>query len=69
MGFEKGNNLAGSRKGIPNKTTQEIRNAFQLLMEDNLDNMKVWLSDVAQEEPERALEIMLKMAEYIVSNL
>jgi|TARA_R110001583_G_scaffold27507_2_gene98271 hypothetical protein len=69
MPFEKGNNLAGSRKGIPNKTTAEIRNAFQLLIEDNLDNMKVWLSDVAQEDPERALEIMLKMAEYIVPKL
>lgn len=69
MPFEKGNNLAGSRKGVPNKTTAEIRNAFQLLIEDNLDNMKVWLSDVAQEDPERALEIMLKMAEYIVPKL
>jgi hypothetical protein len=69
MPFEKGNNLAGSRKGIPNKTTAEIRNAFQLLLEDNLDNMKVWLSDVASEDPERALEIMLKMAEYIVPKL
>ena len=69
MPFEKGNNLAGSRKGIPNKTTAEIRNAFQLLIEDNLDNMKVWLSDVAAEDPERALEIMLKMAEYIVPKL
>ena len=69
MPFEKGNQLAGSRKGIPNKTTAEIRNAFQMLVEDNLDNMKVWLSDVAQEDPERALEIMLKMAEYIVPKL
>lgn len=69
MPFEKGNQLAGSRKGVPNKTTAEIRNAFQLLIEDNLDNMKVWLSDVAQEDPERALEIMLKMAEYIVPKL
>jgi len=69
MPFEKGNQLAGSRKGIPNKTTQEIRNAFQLLLENNLDNMKVWLSDVASEDPERALEIMLKMAEYIVPKL
>jgi hypothetical protein len=69
MPFEKGNQLAGSRKGIPNKTTQEIRNAFQLLLENNLDNMKVWLSDVAAEDPERALEIMLKMAEYIVPKL
>lgn len=69
MPFEKGNNLAGSRKGIPNKSTAEIRNAFQLLVEDNLDNMKVWLSDVAAEDPERALEIILKMSEYIVPKL
>tara|TARA_R100001460_G_scaffold14769_1_gene32954 strand:+ start:3087 stop:3374 length:288 start_codon:yes stop_codon:yes gene_type:complete len=69
MPFEKGNQLAGSRKGIPNKTTAEIRNAFQLLVEDNLDNMKVWLSDVAAEDPERALEIILKMSEYIVPKL
>lgn len=69
MPFEKGNNLAGSRKGKPNKTTAEIRNAFQLLVEDNLDNMKVWLSDVAAEDPERALEIILKMSEYIVPKL
>lgn len=69
MPFKKGNNLAGSRKGVPNKTTAEIRNAFQLLIEDNLDNMKVWLSDVAAEDPERALEIILKMSEYIVPKL
>ena len=69
MPFEKGNQLAGSRKGIPNKTTAEIINAFQMLVEDNLDNMKVWLSDVAQEDPERALEIILKMSEYIVPKL
>ena len=69
MPFEKGNQLAGNRKGIPNKSTQEIRNAFQLLVESNLDNMKTWLSDVASEDPERALEIILKMSEYIVPKL
>ena len=69
MPFQKGNQLAGSRKGVPNKTTAEIRNAFQMLVEDNLDNMKVWLSDVAQEDPEKALEIILKMSEYIVPKL
>jgi len=69
MPFEKGNQLAGSRKGIPNKSTAEIRNAFQLLVEDNLDNMNVWLSDVASEDPERALVIILKMSEYIVPKL
>ena len=31
--------------------------------------MKVWLSDVAEEDPERALNILLKMSEFIVPKL
>ena len=69
MGFEKGNTLSGTRKGIPNKTTVEIRNAFQLLIEDNQVNMQKWLTETAMEEPARALEIILKMSEYIVPKL
>ena len=66
MPFEKGNKLQGSRKGVPNKTTQEIREAFQLLIENNQDKMQLWLTETAIEEPARALEIILKMSEYIV---
>ena len=69
MPFAKGNQLAGSRKGVPNKATHEIREAFEMLMTDNLDNMKIWWSDVANEDPERALNIMIKMAEFIVPKL
>jgi len=69
MAFEKGNKLAGTRKGIPNKTTLEIRNAFQLLIENNQDKMQLWLTETAMEEPARALEIILKMSEYIVPKL
>ena len=69
MSFKVGNKLAGSRKGKPNKATKEIREAFKLLIEDNLPNMKVWLSDVAEEDPERALNILLKMSEFIVPKL
>ena len=69
MAFKKGNQLAGNRKGIPNKATKEIREAFKLLVEDNLVNMKVWLSDVAEEDPEKALNILLKMSEFVVPKL
>jgi hypothetical protein len=69
MPFEKGNKLQGSRKGVPNKTTQEIREAFQLLIENNQDKMQLWLTETAIEEPARALEIILKMSEYIVPKL
>jgi len=69
MGFQQGHKLSGSRKGIPNKTTKEIRDAFQMLVEDNLDNMKIWLSDVGETDPERALEILIKLSEFIVPKL
>jgi hypothetical protein len=69
MAFEKGNTHSGSRKGIPNNATKEIRDAFEMLIHDNIDNMKVWLSDVGEEDPERALNIMVKMAEFIVPKL
>tara|TARA_R110000822_G_scaffold138119_2_gene275693 strand:- start:235 stop:522 length:288 start_codon:yes stop_codon:yes gene_type:complete len=69
MAFEKGNKLAGNRKGIPNKTTQEIRDAFQLLIENNQDKLQLWLTETAMEEPARALEIILKMSEFIVPKL
>ncbi|QDP66842.1 MAG: hypothetical protein Unbinned5213contig1001_30 [Prokaryotic dsDNA virus sp.] len=69
MSFKVGNKFAGSRKGIPNKTTKQIREAFKLLVEDNLPNMKVWLSDIAEDDPEKALNIILKMSEFIVPKL
>ena len=69
MSFKVGNKLAGSRKGVPNKATKEIREAFKLLVQGNLENMKGWLSDVAEEDPEKALNILLKMSEFIVPKL
>lgn len=67
--FQKGNKLAGSRKGIPNKATAEIREAFKRLIEENIDNFGVWLSDVAAEDPEKALSIIVKMSEFVIPKL
>jgi hypothetical protein len=71
MAFEKGvsGNPAGKPKGATNKTTNKIREAFQKLIEDNLENMTVWLSDVAEEDPKAALDLLNKMAEYTTPKL
>lgn len=62
-------NPNGRPAGVPNKSTGKIREAFQKLIEDNLENMTMWLSDVAAEDPKAALDILNKMAEYTTPKL
>lgn len=71
MGFKKGEvtNPKGRPKGKPNKTTAEIREAYQKLVEDNLTNMTEWLKQVADQNPERAMDLMLKLSEYMIPKL
>ena len=70
MPFEKGNTHGQGRpKGSPNKSTQEIRDAYKKLLEDNLDNMSVWLADVAADDPQKAIDLMLKLSEYLIPKL
>ena len=71
MPFKEGQsgNPNGRAKGKPNKTTKEIREAYQKLVEDNLTNMTKWLTEVAAENPERAMDLMLKLSEYMIPKL
>ena len=71
MPFKEGQsgNPKGRTKGKPNKTTAEIRDAYQQLVEDNLTNMTEWLTQVAAENPEKAMELMLKLSEYMIPKL
>jgi len=71
MAFKKGEvtNPKGRPKGKPNKSTAEIREAYQKLVEDNLTNMTEWLTQVAAENPERAMDLMLKLSEYMIPKL
>ena len=71
MAFKKGEVTSpnGRPKGKPNKTTVEIREAYQRLVEDNLTNMSLWLADVAADNPEKAMDLMLKLSEYMIPKL
>lgn len=65
--FAAGN--SGRPAGTPNKATNKIREAFQKLIEENLENMTIWLSDVAADDPKAALDIITKLGEYTTPKL
>lgn len=62
-------NPNGRPKGSPNKATHYVREAYQKLTEDNLENMTRWLQTIAAEDPKVAFELMLKMSEYVLPKL
>lgn len=55
-----------SREGVPNKATNEVRKAFQLLVENNLPKMQ---NDLDSLEPKDRLKFMLDMARFILPQL
>jgi len=68
--FEPGNKFGTGRpKGVGNKSTNEIKEAYQKLLEANLDNMSTWLAQVAAKDPKEAIDLMLKLSEYLVPKL
>ncbi len=71
MAFKKGQsgNPEGRKPGTPNKTTKQVREAYQRLTEANLDNMSIWLSQIASEDPAKAMDLMLRLSEYIIPKL
>lgn len=67
----------GRQKGVPNKSTGMVREAIATLLERNLGKMDEWLQLVAYGDeslgikpaPDKALDIMQKMAEYHIPKL
>jgi hypothetical protein len=64
--FKKGE---GRPKGAQGKVTKDIKEAYRLLIEKNLDNMTLWLEQVAKKNPQQALYIIAEFSEYIVPKL
>jgi len=70
MPFEPGHDHAvGRPKGVSNKSTEAIRTAFAMLVEDNLSNMQEWLERTAQQNPHKALQIVSDLAQYSLPKL
>lgn len=70
MSFEKGHKKKGGRsKGTPNKTTAEVRDNLQFLIESNLPKLQSWIDATAEENPSKAIDIIIKLTDYVLPKL
>jgi len=58
-----------SRKGIPNKSTKELRDSFQFFVENNVSQFQDWIEQVAESNPAKAIELVTSLGEYIIPKL
>lgn len=59
----------GRPAGVPNKVTGAFRETVNRVLSDNAENVSQWLSQVAAEDPAKALDLITKLAEYAVPKL
>ena len=61
-----GMKYGGRKKGTPNLVTQDIREAFQKLIEDNLPQLE---KDLASLEPKERLKMIVDLSAYVIPKL
>lgn len=59
----------GRAAGTPNKVSREFRDTVRQLLEDNAENVSLWLTQVAATDPDKALDKLAKLAEYAAPKL
>jgi hypothetical protein len=65
----KGQKTGGRKAGTPNKATTEIKQAYKDLIEANLDNITIWLEQVAETHPDKALHYLMGLSEFVIPKL
>ena len=59
-------NQAGRKKGVRNRSTSEIRDSFQILLEENLEQLR---EDIRSLEPKERVKFMLDLATFIIPKM
>ena len=68
MGFNKETaKAAGSKsKRGSNEQIKELRGLFLDVLDDNKSNIQVWIDDVADKDPAKALDLLLKFSGFVI---
>ena len=69
MANNTGIKYGGRQKGTPNKATARLREAFTGLLEGNISRVQELFDKVAEKNPQKALELMLKLSEFVLPKL
>jgi hypothetical protein len=64
-GFKTG----GRTKNTPNKVTGDIKEAYRLLINENISNMGKWINKIAIKDPAKAFNIIIELSEYVIPKL
>lgn len=59
----------GRPAGSANKITLRIREAFSLLLENNLDSLEELIHRIAEDDPKGAVELYIKLSERFLPRL
>ena len=59
-------NPNGRKAGVPNKATKDIKRHYADLIEGNLDRIQGWLDRVAQDNPQAAIDLLIKLSPFVI---
>jgi hypothetical protein len=70
MGFTKGHKLATGRpKGAINRSTEMMKLTIARAVDNTLNTLSADLEKIRKEDPERAIELALKLMEFTIPKL